>query len=280
MVQGNTSVVNAQQVTNAINSVTIQNIQSCNADIGASQIFTVTGDNNNIENVLLNQTVSANIQCFGDTNNQVNLANNIADQLAATASTNAGFLLGFAFSADVTNTLQTVNVVQQNMVQNISKCNLSAPVQQEFDVNGSYNSIVAVTMNQQADFFCKCVFGTTNVSNLSNTVAQQLNANANATTGINLSNIVSIFLIIVIIVAAVAAVGVASKFLMKYNAQQKNIKANELYYGKSADNEKDVITNREKLNAVKAYQQEVTSNSTTTDAAKAALKAATATGSK
>lgn len=97
----NSSVIDFKEVMQVINEVVIQNIQSCNQNTDVNQVVNISGDNNKIENLLLNQTVSANLQCFSNTTNQINLVNDLAAALTNKANSAAKFFLGFSANVSV-----------------------------------------------------------------------------------------------------------------------------------------------------------------------------------
>lgn len=112
---------------------------------------------------------------------------------------------------------------------NIAKCNLSAPVQQQFNVNGSYNSIVDVTLNQQANFFSRCVFGTDNVAEVATTIQNQLDANASASGGFDLSVLLTFLIIGIIVVAVVIGLIFGIRFATTAIPDNKWKKELEMY---------------------------------------------------
>lgn len=109
------------------------------------------------------------------------------------------------------NSAQIENFVTNEMVTTIQTCNLTAPVQQEIDFTGSYDSILNSTFNQQASFFSKCVFGSANLTQISNTISNNVNQDASSTAGGISSEIVTAIMIIVIVGAIAAAAVVVFK---------------------------------------------------------------------
>src|SRR5437762_12313169 len=116
MAQANTTVVNADQVNRAINEVVIRTLQQCNVNVGNTQIFRVTGNYNIISNILVNQATETQLECFGQTANQVKMATDIANALKVTAESNAQWLIGLALNTTVVDTLQYTEIVQRNLV--------------------------------------------------------------------------------------------------------------------------------------------------------------------
>jgi hypothetical protein len=218
MGQANSTVITSKDVLESINSVTMKNLQSCSNNLNFTQSFVVSGDGNVIQDVLLDQESNVDFQCFGDTTNQVNLLNDLSNSISQKAKSKAAFLLGFAFNSSVTTNNSVLRSVQTSMVQNIQKCSVDGNITQEFDISGSYNSIVDVTMKQNPNYFCKCVFGSDNVTEVAAKLSNEVNQEAAAEGG-GLGNLVTLIIVAALIILGLVAVGYFVKLMRD---QQKN----------------------------------------------------------
>jgi hypothetical protein len=202
------AVVSAEEVTKVFNEVVVQNMQTCSNNSGVTQVFQVNGNANNISDILLTQESNINFGCFGETQTQVDILNDIINKLTSLAETKSEWSPQAAIGVSANYSKISNDVVTKAMVSNIQGCSVNIPVSQIFQINGDYNSVVAVTLHQDTNVISKCVFGSNNMVQLTNKISNDLTATASSSSTLGLSFtmiiIVAIVLLVVILLPIIA----------------------------------------------------------------------------
>lgn len=194
MGQVNTSVVNSSSVTQAINNVSVSVAQTCISDTGATQQIVINGNNNLIENLVATQLTGSTLQCFTSADNQTQIVTDLAATLTGQASVNAGFVFGLAANTSVVNQDSVQTAITNAMVSTIQGCAQQFNIEQSVIVNGDYNQLINSSLSQQGQAFAKCVFGSSNITGISNSIATDINGSANTSTSM-LSDLITLLII-------------------------------------------------------------------------------------
>jgi hypothetical protein len=200
------AVVTATEVTETINKVVVTNAQSCAQNGNATQNIVINGNNDVIQNSIFNQDTEFNFSCFGQTANQVSLLNDLTNAITSKANSNSQLTLGLAFaqSADFNETIS--KSLNSTLISTIQSCAAQDSGTQNLTLNGNFDQVVGDTLNQNSKFFSTCVFGSNNITNLSNQVANNINAQADASAGFSFGLIVIIIVVILVVVVVIIAV--------------------------------------------------------------------------
>lgn len=239
----NTSLVDASEVTKILNNIVVNSLQSCQINGATTQIFQINGNANNIEDILLSQTSNIDFGCFAQNANQINVLNDVINNLTSVAKTSSEFSPSLALNTSV-NVSKIVNDVTSNvLVSVIQKCDENLPVTQIFQVNGSYNSVLNVTMSQNASFFTKCMFGNENVVDLSNKISNDLSASAEAASSFGAFGIIIVIVIIVIVIIMIPILMKTSPFMAARNAKRNQATSDAKNAAKNAAKSQQKLAN-------------------------------------
>lgn len=200
----NSTVIDSKEVLQVINEVVIQNIQSCNQNTDVNQVINISGDNVKIENLLANQTVNANLQCFSNTTNQINLVNDLTAALTNKANSAAKFFLGFSANVAVIKAETVEQIIQKNMISNIQRCAQENSYEQGYNISGDYVTVLNNTLNQNGNLFCNCIFSADSVTNIADEISADMNNQATASSSMGLASIITIIIIVIAIVIGAA----------------------------------------------------------------------------
>lgn len=217
------SIVSTNEVTNTFNNTVLSSVQRCSQNFGITQTLNISGNNNVIQDVFLNQNTGVNFSCFGSTQNQLDLLNDISSKITSEANASSQFTLGFAFAQSVNFSNIVTNTLNNTFLQSIQQCVSTDPVFQGISVTGDNNQVIGVTLNQNSEFYSKCVFDSTNVANITNQITNDINASANSQAGSEFGFAIIIIVIIIIIIAIVFFV-LWSKFPFDKFAKMKGKK--------------------------------------------------------
>lgn len=197
------SIVATREVTNTFNNTVLSSVQRCSQNFGITQTIDINGDNNVIQNVFLNQNTGVNFSCFGTTQNQLDLLNDITNKITSQANANAQFTIGFAFAQSVNFSTTIANTLNNTFLQSIQECVSTDPVFQGISVTGDNNQVIGATLNQNSEFYSKCVFDSKNVANITNQITNDVNASANSQAGSEIGFALIIIVIIIVIIAII-----------------------------------------------------------------------------
>jgi hypothetical protein len=218
--QANVNVITSKQVQNSFNRITVNTVQTCVSDTNATQTFTVTGNNNDIENFIMTQSVQNNLTCLTSSDTQLEIVNNLGAKLQNQVNTNASTMFGWAVNVNVIDQETIQNIVTEHMITVIQGCAQTFNLSQDAFIGGDYNKIVNATMSQSGSQFAQCVFDSTNVDSVSNKIAADINNRADTTTS-TFSNMIGWVIIIAVAVGGgVALIKVGSDARRKTNLAQ------------------------------------------------------------
>jgi hypothetical protein len=102
------------------------------------------------------------------------------------------------------------------MVTNIQKCNTAGNIAQNVNFAGNYQTIVGATIEQNPSYFCQCVFGSSNVVDVSNKLSSDINQQADASS--SMGSFITLIIIAALIVLGMIVVG----YFIKLMNDQKN----------------------------------------------------------
>jgi len=197
------SIVATRQVTETFNNTVLESVQRCSQNFGITQAITISGDNNVIQNVFLNQNTGVNFSCFGQTENQLALLNDVTNNITSDANARSEFVIGLAF-AQSANFSSIINETLNNtFLSAIQECTSDDPVFQGITITGDSNQVIGATLNQNSEFYSKCVFDSSNVANITNQIANDVNASANSQAGSNIALGIILVIIIIVIIAVI-----------------------------------------------------------------------------
>lgn len=221
MVQANTAVVNSETVMRSINEVALENVASCTGGTSVIQKFHVTGDNNFIENVLVDQEVESHIECYQSVENQVKMLNDLVSKLAQKANTQSEFLLAaLSINTSVVDQATIQEVVSKYMVKTIQTCDSTFNYEQEFLVSGDYNHIIDISMVQKGSNFTQCVFRSGNMLDLANRISSDINQEASAKSG-GFGPIITLLIIAACVIVGIVLVVAIVRALSNRNRERR-----------------------------------------------------------
>lgn len=198
-----TNVIKASEVTTIVNEQTLQSVQKCGGTSVQNQSFIINGNNNIISDIFVNQNSTFNFSCFGNSTNQVELFNSIDNALTTKAQANSELVFGLSFATNLTFDSITTEALNKTLVQSIQSCAVGNQQTQDIQINGNFNQVVGATFEQFSQIFSQCVFDSENLANITNQVANDINAESTAQAGSSLVAIIVVVAIVVIVVVVI-----------------------------------------------------------------------------
>lgn len=201
-----TSVAISKELNETMNNVTLKNMNSCVISNDANQSIVVNGNGNIVDGIQQIQHNKASMSCFVSAENQSKLMEQLANKLAQTANSSVvNWPLGFNATMSLTDSTTVNKTLNNYHVENISKCKGDFNDNQSLEINGDSNHVYNTVQNQWNDNALKCVFNAKNISDISETLANDVHQKAESKIeGVNVALVMAevIVVIIVIVIAA------------------------------------------------------------------------------
>lgn len=217
---------NSSATFKVYNESVVDMAQNCDSRVGNSITIIITGDNNTIEGVWLDQSIQWTTECIADFINTRDYYNKLVsnmEDLAGTADKSIKGPFGLEIPVPSLFTNTTVNTNQVFDVTNRMFSNFNQDCSQEvqnamtFDIDGNLNYIGDVNINQVIDGMTTCYFDVQNQESVVNDLEATVKGNSDVSTSIwgwiaiAVVIAVLVIIVIVIIVAIVRATRGGSK---------------------------------------------------------------------
>lgn len=228
---------NSTATQTILNSSTVSMFQDCDSNFSNVVSITITGDNNIIDNLWINQNITWSVECIADFFNGRDYYNEMESKMIDLANTGIRNLSLFGildiplpdWATDTTvNTEQIQTIVNQFFSQFNQDCSTDVQNLFEFEVDGNLNLLTNVTVDQMANGMTDCYFSATNQETVSNQMLATVDGSSqDGLSGLGWIIIIAIIVIvlIIIIVIIVAIVRAASGG----NNKESDMGGNESY---------------------------------------------------
>ena len=206
---GSDEVFNSESIQGVYNESVVRMAQSCNSAVGNTVTIIITGDDNTISNLFINQDISWNINCIADFFNDQSFTNLITSEMEDLAST-AGKSIVIPFiglevpipNAGVNtevNTSQVQEAITSLYINLEEDCELTASNEVFLFFNdANRTNLNTVNINQFIDVASQCYFSGTNVTDVTNDLDTIVRGNTDL--GLNWIGIIILVVVILVIV--------------------------------------------------------------------------------
>lgn len=232
---------NSTQIQRVYNESVVKMAQNCDSRVGNTVTITITGDNNQINNLWVSQDINWSVECVSDFFNSREYYNELTaglEDLASTAQKEIG-ILGGIITLPVpnfaTDTTVNTNQIQETTTRLYSAFNqdCSTEIQNEmnFDINGNYNTAEGIVVEQVVDGMNECYFSATNQEKVVNDL--QATVKGNTDVGISIFGWIIIIVIIIVVLIVLIVIIVAIVRAARGGGDKKNGGQMEGYQGES-----------------------------------------------
>jgi hypothetical protein len=195
------SEVNYDSVAKSMNKAVIKNIQKCAPSLRAINLIDVTGDHNEIQNVMQRVTLVNDQKCWFDANNQQELVTDVIRDVVVDAKSTGG-LFGPLFANNTINTGTVTDVIMDSYVENVQDCATELSAGSTLRITGNFNKVNGVVQESEAQNLVECAFGVDNTQSLITTIQDTMNLSAGGKVESGMSWVT--WLVIAIVVLTVA----------------------------------------------------------------------------
>lgn len=204
--------MNSKSIQTIYNSAVVAMAQDCDSRVGNSIIIEISGNNNVIDGVWLDQSIDWNNECianFFNTNEFYNKMTTQFEDLASTGQKNLSLgpiqipLPEFATDTTV-NTEQIQTVTNRMLTQFNQSCRTDPNNFIEFKVSGSFNTVGNVEISQTISNMSECFMSGENQNKVTNDLLAEVKGATNSSISIwgwvLLAVIIAVIVIIVVVI--------------------------------------------------------------------------------
>lgn len=164
--------VDKEVVTKAIAKGVVRNIQRCPNPPNVSNILIVEGDNNVVEKIVQQMSVSFASNCWMSATNQQDLVQDIVQEIITEAKASGGIGGGLIASTNLDVSAIT-ELVLEAMIDNVQECSGTTPgqvpgeVENKIQVTGNFNRVSGIIQETEFEAALNCYFDANNLQDLS-----------------------------------------------------------------------------------------------------------------
>lgn len=228
--------MNSRSVQTIYNSAVVSMAQNCDSRVGNSIIIEISGDNNVIDGVWLDQSISWSNECiatFFNTNEFYNTMTSQFEDLASTGQKNLELgpikipMPEFGTKTTV-NTEQIMTATTRMLTQFNQECRQDVNNYIEFSVSGNFNTVGNVSINQTVDSMSSCFMNGQNQNKVTNDLLASVKGATDSSLSIWGWVVLAVIIAVIVIIVVVIIVAITRASSKKSNpSDSENTQSSE-----------------------------------------------------